>query len=200
VRIDQASELLKPGYLPLETGYLRLEDGRLLAAVLNRVIGCNAEMILWWLKRRKSQDEFKRWHPAEHVSMDYRDGFTFAVHDRGGQRIEARLEEQDPSVHFDAAKLANSDISGISCSRGGPAGQDFWAMHVIHVMRDTDWGCEVKTRFWLGDIDPPKPQMTPEIRAAMFPDDMAEWQIRHASEEYMYLAGFLPDLYQTEAK
>jgi hypothetical protein len=34
--LEQANDLLRPGYLPLETGYQRLEDGTLLVAAFQR--------------------------------------------------------------------------------------------------------------------------------------------------------------------
>ncbi len=40
----------------------------------------------------------------------------------------------------------------------GPLDRDLWVGHTLHLVHDTPEGCIVRSRFWLGEIDPmPKP-------------------------------------------
>lgn len=64
MNLTEANDLLRPGFLPLETGVQRLPDGTLVAAALHHLPGCTVEMVQWWLARRKTHDEFVRWHPT----------------------------------------------------------------------------------------------------------------------------------------
>ena len=74
-----------------------------------------------------------------------------------------------------------------------------WAGHLIHLVRDTDYGCEMRSRFWLGDVDPVEVIGTPEQRIAMFPDRLGAGLLKHCQEEMGYLAEFLPSLYAAES-
>jgi hypothetical protein len=75
---------------------------------------------------------------------------------------------------------------------------EIWAGHVIHLCRDTDYGCEMRSRFWLGDLDRPEVAPDREVRIQIIPDRAGEGLLRHCHEEMSYLAGFLPDLYARE--
>jgi len=54
----------------------------------------------------------------------------------------------------------------------------------------------MRSRFWLGDLDPKPPGMTPAQLRELVPDDMVQDLHRHASEEMSILGGFLPTLYR----
>jgi hypothetical protein len=73
-----------------------------------------------------------------------------------------------------------------------------WAGHLIHLVRDTPYGCEMHSRFWLGDFDPPALAPSREARIALMPDHIGPALQRHCQEEMGYLAGFLPALYARE--
>ena len=46
--ITEVNDLLEPGYLPFESGYRDLGDGRKVVAALTRMPGCRAKMVHWW--------------------------------------------------------------------------------------------------------------------------------------------------------
>lgn len=48
MNLEDANELLKPGYLPTETGYMRLENGQIYIAVLTRMPKCAGKIVDWW--------------------------------------------------------------------------------------------------------------------------------------------------------
>jgi hypothetical protein len=48
MELNAANDLLNPGYLPFESGYKDLADGKRLVAALTRMPGCRAKMVHWW--------------------------------------------------------------------------------------------------------------------------------------------------------
>jgi len=69
--LEQANDLLKPGYLPLETGYERLDDGTLLVAALTVMPGCKGYMVDWWFGFFETTEQYKWWHPGDHVWTEW---------------------------------------------------------------------------------------------------------------------------------
>jgi hypothetical protein len=196
VELKDANELLKPGYLPLESGYARLANGGVVVAAMHRVYGCNGAMLQWWFQHKKTLEEFVRWHPTEHVSAEYRDGMLFPTHNHGGQILKGRVQARPPSDLFDAGALAASGASVVSYARFGPADSAAWVGGTAHVGRDTEYGCEVRSRTWLGDFDPPDTAPPRQMMEVMFSEANALWQMKHSIEEFYHLSQFLPDLFE----
>ena len=48
MQFEQANDLLDKGYLPFESGYKEIGDGKRLVAALTRMPGCGAKMVHWW--------------------------------------------------------------------------------------------------------------------------------------------------------
>jgi hypothetical protein len=68
---------------------------------------------------------------------------------------------------------------------------------MTHFVRNTDYGCEMRSRFWLGEIKSRDPEeRAPELRRANVNDELARRLHQHASEEMGYLAEILPTLYK----
>ena len=53
----------------------------------------------------------------------------------------------------------------------------------------------MRSRFWLGDVDPREIAPDREAREKLFPDAIGPTLMRHCHEEMSYLAGFLPALH-----
>jgi hypothetical protein len=75
-----------------------------------------------------------------------------------------------------------------------------WSGHLIHLVRDTGYGCEMRSRFWLGDIDPPALASTREARIERIPDRVGPALLKHCHEEMSYLAAFLPALHESRVR
>ena len=60
--------------------------------------------------------------------------------------------------------------------------EDVQLGHLIHFVRDTDFGCEMRSRFWLFEGE----------------EGMARDLMQHCIEEMGNLADLLPDLYAKE--
>jgi len=187
---SEASQLLEPGYMPLETGYYRLSNGQLHVAILTSMHRCKGEMIDWWFGHLADTDTFRMWHPDSHISLEwdehYRPGQYIGASqivegEFGGLATGARIHYHDPSEFLDITKLANADVSAAICANvydleKVPRGR------FIHLVRDTESGCEMRSRFWL-------------FRAS---EADAMILMKHGMEFMRRLGVFLPDLYDSE--
>ena len=108
------------------------------------------------------------------------------------------IDIREPAEYLDTARFEEAGVSAAVCARVGPLDAPFWAGHLIHLCRDTDYGCEMRSRFWLGDFDPPEIAPDAASRTKLFPDSVGEGLLKHCHEEMSYLAGFLPDLHARE--
>lgn len=204
MELKDANQLLNPGYLDLETGYTRLSDGQLHVAAWTTMFGCKGSMVEWWFGYLETTEQYKMWHPKDHVWCEWvgeRGGGNFIggthnVHEYiGGELQKLRINFRDPQEYLDTTILAESDVTAAICARVGPLDAPIWAGHLIHLCRDTDYGCEMRSRFWLGDVDPPELIPDRQARIDMFPDSAGEGLLKHCHEEMSYLAGFLPKLH-----
>ncbi|MCK1284735.1 hypothetical protein IVB41_12495 [Bradyrhizobium sp. 44] len=54
----------------------------------------------------------------------------------------------------------------------------------------------MRSRFWLGELDPAPPNVTAQDMLALVPDERVQGLHQHCSEEMSMLGGFLPTLYR----
>jgi len=204
MELTDADALLEPGYLDLEAGYQRLPDGQLHVAAWTTMFGCAGHMVEWWFGFLETTEQYKWWHPKDHVWCEWQGergtgafiGGTHHVHEYiGGELQKLKIHFRDPAEYLDASRFREAGVTAAVCARVGLLDAPVWAGHLIHLCRDTDYGCEMRSRFWLGDVDPPEIAPDAEARAALFSDRMGEGLLRHCHEEMSYLAGFLPALH-----
>ena len=73
---------------------------------------------------------------------------------------------------------------------------------MVHFVRDTDYGCEMRSRFWLGIIDSRDPKVSfndDQVRAMRqnsVNEELARRLHQHATEEMGYTRRILPTLYK----
>ena len=207
MRLDEANQLLEPGYLPFEAGFVRLDDGQLHVAARTAMVGCKGSMIDWWFGYLRTTEQYKWWHPKDHVWCEWTGsdsgeyvGGTHHVHEYiGGELAKLKICFREPSEYLDTSRFPEAAGSTAVCARTGVLDAPIWAGHLIHLVRDTDYGCEMRSRFWLGDFDPPELAATREQRIERVPDRLGWGLLKHCHEEMSYLAGFLPELYAKEA-
>ena len=207
MQLDDANRLLEAGSLPLEAGYVRLNDGQLHVAVWTSMFGCKGHMVDWWFGFLETTEQYRWWHPTDHVFQEVVErpapgryvGATHNVHEYiGGELQKLKIHFRDPSRYLDTSRFKEAGVSAAVCARVGPLGAPFWAGHLIHLCWDTDYGCEMRSRFWLGDFDPPEIAPGREGRLALFPDTVGSALLKHCHEEITYLAALLPELYAKE--
>ena len=211
MRFEEADRLLDPGYLPLESGTADLGDGCKLVAVLTRMPRCRAKMVHWWFGWLGGTDQYKWWHPTDHVFSDWENrtdgsyiGASHLVHEylagSDGLLYKLRINFRDPAEFFDARRYAASGAVAV-CARAGDLERPIDFGRMVHFVRDTDFGCEMRSRFWLGLVESRDPrqafteEQAREMRRQAVTDELARRLQRHAVEEMGYLADLLPALY-----
>ncbi|MFH1490987.1 MAG: hypothetical protein ABII06_18940 [Pseudomonadota bacterium] len=184
---EEASRLLQPGYTPLETGYCRLPNNQTHVAVLTQMHGCSGKMVDWWFGYLDDSEKYRFWEPTSHRKLacenprhsgQYIGESQIVERDLGGIIRQVRIHYHAPFEIFDRSSFKESEWKTAICANVYdldriPIGR------FIHLIRDRDFGCEVRSRFWLfqgSDIE-------------------AVSQMEHCMEEMGRLAAFLPDLY-----
>ena len=219
MEFSEAARLLDPAPMPLEMGYERLSDGVLHIAVRTDLRGCTGEMVEWWFRFRPDTREYRWWHPIDHVSSrwSFDDAGThigsthFVEESCGGLPLSAlSIQFRDPTRFFDAGAYhearRSGAVSAAVCANVGfshdperDAEGNVAGGRLMHIGRDTPWGCALRQHFFLGqdlaDQDTPADEI-----AAAFPDPFGPAVLMHAYEEFLILANFLPTLFAAETR
>jgi hypothetical protein len=184
--IEEGKELLKPGYLPVETGYYHLPNGNILMRTLTRMPRCKGEMVDWFFGYMDSEI-YRLWEPDHHESFEWVDGwrpghYIGASHVTreyiGAELKEVKATFIDPVKFFDTSKFEEANVGAVIISQfhfnDVPVG------YTVFFVRDTDFGCELRHRAWM-------PKNTIE--------EAAMEMLTHSISGMGNLADFLPDLY-----
>ena len=187
---NEANQLIEPGYMPLETGYYRLSNGHMHVAILALLHRCKGKMIDWWFGRLADTDKFRMWLPDSHLSIEWDEHYRPGQYIGSSQILKGefrgldtrvRIHYHDPSEFLDTSKLADANVSTAICANVYDL-EKVPRSRFIHLVRDTESGCEIRSRFWL-------------FRAS---ESDAMILIKHGLELMHRLAVFLPDLYDRE--
>lgn len=233
--IDQAAtRLSRPGYDPVETGWFETPDKRLLVSVLTDMPGVRAEMWDWWFGWHGTESaRYKLWHPTAHV-------FTAVADDRSSSRELTDRQRYTDNVSFvdeylghefnrlairffDPRKLGFDESapgSTVIAARGGLSTAPVAVSWLVHQLRPTDAGCEMRSRFFIKDVailplpagayaSPVGGVLTSRLGRVIEPvlgrvaapdtDVFGRDLLVHCAQEMNHLAGFLPELYETFA-
>ncbi len=205
---ELASALSRPGYLAHEIGWCPLSSGALAVAVHTAMPGVRAAMWDWWFAWHGSASaRYKLWAPGAHMAAFWKDG--------QGERAGAKsyigrtslIKEMIGSVYLEGAirfvEPASlgfpADFDGtVICGRAGEVGAPVEHTWLIHHVRNTPDGCEMRSRFYLGQDPvltttgaplPPSPRDQPQ--GGPIPAEL----LVHCTTEMHHLAGFLPALH-----
>jgi len=230
--LDQAASVLsQPGYRKMETGYTVLEDGKIMVSVLTHMPGVTGEMWDWWFGWHSCDtSRYKLWHPDAHyysaLGEDRRADRTLTDRQRyinnvsyvdeylGENRSDLTVRFIDPSrLGFEASKPGSTVI----VARGGSTSLPVSMAWLVHQVRATEDGAEMRSRFIFNDFQlldlPPESVSSaqgkalaamPALERAGFQvPPQAHQQLRligpdmlyHCAAEMNHLASFLPQLY-----
>ena len=211
-----ADEAIAPGYGAFETGVRRMPNGTLQVSALTRMPGVKARMVRWWFADfLQTTEHYTWWHPTDHVWMDWENkqpgqivGASHLVHEYiGGEMQRLRIQFVDPAEFFGADPNAE-DVLAI-CAYPGSLDEPLNAGKMCHIVRDTPWGAEMRSRFWLGYVAARDGDATHQtlltmvantalVRTVAVTEEMGLALMQHAIEEMGYLSDLLPDLYARE--
>ena len=214
--IDAETALIKETE-SYETEVRRLPDASYLVAVRTPMPGVKAEMVRWWFADfLNTTEHYSWWHPEDHVWMDWENkktgeviGSSHLVHEYIGSELsKLRIQFINSSEFFGFDP--NNEDTFVICARVGLLEEEINTAKMCHVVRNTQTGAEMRSRFWLGHVA--KRDGNKTIRSFEgFVGNMAlvrlfliEQQVNpadlklHAIEEMTYLAELLPSLYESE--
>ena len=214
--IDAETALIKETE-SYETEVRRLPDASYLVAVRTPMPGVKAEMVRWWFADfLNTTEHYSWWHPEDHVWMDWENkkpgeviGSSHLVHEYIGSELsKLRIQFIDSSEFF--GFNPNDEDTFVICARVGLLEQEINTAKMCHVVRNTQTGAEMRSRFWLGHVAKRDGNETIRsfegfvgnmalvrlflIKQQVDPEDLK----RHAIEEMTYLAELLPSLYKLE--
>jgi len=212
MRFENVSDLLKPGYLPFESGYLGYDDGYKTVAALTRMPGCRAKMVHWWFGWLGGTDQYKLWHPVDHLFSDWEGredgnyiGASHLVHEYlagpSGPVFKLKIQFQEPGEFLGNPGFSQFDGVAVA-ARTGSLDEPINMGRMVHFVRNTDFGCEMRSRFFLGFVetrdgaDPLSSEAAADLRRELVTEDLARRLHQHATEEMGYLADILPVLYR----
>jgi transposase-like protein len=156
--IEEVNQLLRPGYMPVETGYYRLPNGQMYIAALTRKHGRHSNWVNWCfvhyflsttafndqdIKKIRTAEWNSKWKPKQYTGISQTGEYLM-----GGNVHRFKLIFNDPAKYFDTSRFKEANVGAVICGDtflldGTPEGC------IIHVVRDTPTGCEIKTRAWL---------------------------------------------------
>lgn len=210
-------DALASGYNSFETGVRRLPDGTYHVSALTRMPGVKAEMVSWWFTDfLQTSEHYSWWHPTAHVWMDWENkvpgeivGASHLVHEYiGGEMQKLRIQFVPPEqILGQLPELEEGTF--VLCARAGLLEEPIYVAKMCHVVRDTPWGAEMRSNFWMGHVarrDGNEPVTSAEsifgnmaiVRYILLDEQAATALMTHAIEEMGYLSDFLPALYARE--
>ena len=200
-----------------DTEVRRLPDASYLVAVRTPMPGVKADMVRWWFADfLNTTEHYSWWHPEDHVWMDWENkkpgeviGSSHLVHEYIGSELsKLRIQFIDSSEFF--GFNPNDEDTFVICARVGLLEEEINTAKMCHVVRNTQTGAEMRSRFWLGHVAKRDGNETIRsfegfvgnmalvriflIKQQVDPEDLK----RHAIEEMTYLAELLPSLYKLE--
>ncbi|HEX2400037.1 MAG TPA: hypothetical protein VHJ79_08625, partial [Mycobacterium sp.] len=152
---DELPEVLNEGYQQTENGYGRLPDSGIQVSVRTDMPGVTPQMWEWWFGWHGSDSRrYKLWHPRAHVSARWSDtggdgsyvGRTSLVQEYLGSSFSR------PAIQFvepSTLGLKSTDAVAI-CARLGSSDIPVDVGWLVHHVRPTPDGAEMRSRFWMG--------------------------------------------------
>jgi hypothetical protein len=222
--IEQMSDLLKPGYLPGETGYCTLANGGAYVAVRHPMPGVTPEMVNWWFAWHGLESlRYMLWSPKDHFSVDMTEedrakvldpdrplllkfqGITHHVYeDIGGGADDLWISFMTPEdFGFDMNLWKSPNVATLVAANvrikaaKAPEGAPLTPVAMCHFVRELPHGegVEFRTRFWMGwQIVDKKPQFALPP-GAKIPEAVPAGLFEHCILEYSNLRVLLPEIY-----
>lgn len=212
--VAAAGDMAAKGYCQVETGYTYSPDLGSRVHCLTHMPDVTPAMWDWWFGWHGCDGRrYKLWHPQAHVDARWADGRNEEVYLGrtslvseyiGSFCVKASISFVRPSVlGFDENQLKSRGAVAV-CARLGDPKLPINGGWLVHHIRPTDSGCEMRSRFWIGgETVAPGTSHGPAMRLAMLPfRPLARIMgpnprdlLAHCGQEMNHLAGILPSLF-----
>jgi len=203
----------EPGF---ETEVRRLPNGIYEVSALTPMPGVTPEMVRWWFADyMQTTEHYQRWYPGAHIWMDWENktpgeyvGASHLVYEYIGDDLQKlRIQFVPPEEILGDVSLGEDDVA--VCAKPGLLEQPLNGGQMCHIIRATEDGAEMRSRFWLGMVakrDDNEQVASIEglvantylARRLGVSGQAATDLMKHCAEEMRILAGFLSALYATE--
>lgn len=211
--LSKIADLSKTGYADIESGFSFEKDGSIQVVALTTMPKVTPRMWHWWFGWHGDlNNKYKLWHPKMHVSAQWQDG-----QGDNGQYIgrTSMIEEyitpnklEKANIQFispsELGLLNDLDKQVFICARIGDTRFPIDFGWLVHQVRATTEGSEMRSRFFLGG---------PHIQLRMggllakwvskalqkvvrLPKNQGPDLLIHCAEEMNHLAAFLPKIYE----
>jgi putative transposase len=156
--VEEVGQLLNTGYLPLEMGYQKLSDGNYCIASYKQIPGFKSKWVDWLYSYYcRDTNTYISTAPKIHVQGEWDDkwkpgriiGASHNVKEYlAGEILNLRIQYIDPAKYFEKSALRAANIGVVICADSF-LGDGTLHGRFIHVVRDTDLGCEMRSRYWI---------------------------------------------------
>lgn len=176
MQFENIHTLLTPEKLPYLSGIERLSNGVLHVAALTRMPNVSPQMIHWWFSEyMQTTEDYKRWHPRDHVWMQWQNkspgtviGAQHCVHEYIGGHLNKIQVSFVPDTDFFGNALSSQKENSITnsseknssetvdthtlalCAYSGLLNTPLDMVRMVHFAVAKPWGCELHSRFWVG--------------------------------------------------
>ncbi len=203
---DELELLLRPGYLPHESGYCVFKNGIGYAAAHTKLLGVSVEANNWWGPWHEQDDlRYKCWCPGAHTRVGYhwaQENVGMGLEDLYTVERLTPIQVGIPDGEVDKAKdLVVLRLSNWLCKPvGAGASVRPIPMVVIHDVRKIDDGIEYRSRFFIGMhyVGGKAKIFLPEGEKC--PEERAYGMAYHSAYEMATLGRILQELYETYGK
>ncbi|MCU1686496.1 MAG: hypothetical protein JWQ81_7235 [Amycolatopsis sp.] len=215
---DAARIMSRPGYHKMETGWTTVDSGVVAVSVLTDMPGVTGQMWDWWFGWHAGESSrYKLWHPDAHqysAAAERRSGdrtltdrqryvgnVSYVDEYVGGKMNPLAIRFVDPTrLGFEASKPGETVIA----ARVGLSVAPVAFGWIVHQVRATSGGAEMRSRFFLNhlqhlDLPATSVATPPAGRAPLGEPDMealGAGLLYHCAAEMNHLASFLPALYE----
>ena len=210
-------DFLKPeNEAEFKTEFRRHPNGVYEVSAHTLMPGTTPEMVRWWFADyMQTSEHYKRWHPTAHLWMDWENktpgeyvGASHLVHEYIGEDLsKLRIQFVPAKKILGETSFREDDIA--VCALPGLLEKPLYGGKMCHIIRRTDDGAEMLSRFWLGLVAKRDGNETTASIEGLLGNTYLARKIgirkssainlmNHATEEMGYLAEFLPGLYAQE--